>query len=220
MARSQPFPLSPEDFLTERRGQVAGLGGGNLKIILKENAIEQKLASEGGRTSRGNRGLMKKYAVFLNELHAKEPIDFNDAEAFWAGQIIAFFRNQPFVLPTDPSKTIRACFDDLFEQAKKRQRQYTGTQYLGAVLQHLVGAKLAVAKVKMQMHGASAADSPADRGGDFEVNNSIIHCTTAPAEALLQSEHHFWALSNRNNNFRPRENSAGFGNRRLLGRAG
>ena len=39
---------------------------------------------------------------------------------------------------------------------------------------------------KFQIHGASVADSPTDRSGDFVVNNTIIHCTTAPGEPLVQ----------------------------------
>jgi len=71
LAGAKGFPLTPSDFLTENRGQVAGLGGANLKKILKEHGITQTLASEGGRTSRGNMGLMIKYIEFLNALHSK-----------------------------------------------------------------------------------------------------------------------------------------------------
>jgi hypothetical protein len=59
---------------------------------------------------------------------------------------------------------------------------------LGAVLQHLVAAKLSVILPpdKFQVHGAFVADSPTDRGGDFVINNMILHCTTAPGEPLIQ----------------------------------
>ena len=185
---SKSFPLNPEDFLTENKGQVAGLGGGNLKKILKEHGITQTLASEGGRTSRGNMGLMIKYVEFLNAWQASEPIDFEMVEEFWAEQVREYFRNQPFVLTADPSRTIGASLDELFEQAKKRQRQNPGTQYLGTILQHLVAAKLSLILPSdyFQIHGASVADSPTDRGGDFAINNTILHCTTAPGEPLIQ----------------------------------
>ncbi len=188
IVRSKSFPLNPEDFLTENKGQVAGLGGDNLKKILKDHGITQILASEGGRTSRGNMGLMMKYVEFLNVLQAEETIDFDAAEAFWAEQVREYFRNQPFTLTADPSRTIGASLDELFEQAKKRQKQNPGTQYLGAVLQHLVGAKLSVILPpdKFQIHGAYVADSPTDRGGDFVIKNTILHCTTAPGEPLIQ----------------------------------
>lgn len=188
IVRSKTFPLNPEDFLTENKGQVAGLGGGNLKKILKDHGITQILASEGGRTSRGNMGLMMKYVEFLNAWQAEEMIDFDVVEAFWAEQVHEYFRNQPFTLTADPSRTIGASLDELFEQARKRQKQNPGTQYLGAVLQHLVGAKLSVILPpdKFQIHGAYVADSPTDRGGDFIINNTILHCTTAPGEPLIQ----------------------------------
>jgi hypothetical protein len=88
----------------------------------------------------------------------------------------------------DPSKTIGASLDELFEQARKRQKQNPGTQYLGAILQHLVAAKLSLIlpSGKFEIHGASVADSSTERSGDFVINNTIIHCTTAPGEPLIQ----------------------------------
>lgn len=188
IVNNKAFPLNPDDFLTENKGQVAELGGPNLKKILKDHDIVQVLASEGGRTSRGNMGLMIKYTEFLNAWNNDEPIDFNSVEAFWAEQVREYFRNQPFTLTADPSRTIGASLDELFEQARKRQKQNPGTQYLGAVLQHLVGAKLSVILPphEFKIHGAYVADSPTDRGGDFSISNTILHCTTAPGEPLIQ----------------------------------
>jgi hypothetical protein len=188
MVQGQDFPLKPDDFLTENRGQVAGLGGGNLKKILKEHGITQTLAAEGGRTSRGNMGLMIKYVEFLNKWNKAEAIDFTKVETFWAKQVQEYFRNQPFTLSADTSRTIAASLDELFEQARKRQKQNPGTQYLGTMLQHLVAAKLSIIlpQEKFQIHGASVADSPTERSGDFVINNTIIHCTTAPGEPLIQ----------------------------------
>jgi hypothetical protein len=188
MIKEKEFPLNSEDFLTENKGQVAGLGGGNLKKILAEHGITQILASEGGRTSRGNMGLMMKYVDLINECNKKEKVDLNAMEDFWALQVQEYFRNLPFTLTADPSKTIGASLNELFEQAKKRQKQNPGTQYLGAILQHLVAAKLALIlpENKFEIHGASVADSPTDRSGDFVINNTIIHCTTAPGEPLIR----------------------------------
>lgn len=188
MVRSMTFPLNPDDFLTENKGQVAGLSGAKLKKILAEHSITQTLAAEGGRTSRGNIGLMLKYIEFLNDWNDVEIIDLEAIESYWAEQIREYFRNQPFVLTADPSRTIGACLEELFIQARKRQKQNAGTQYLGAILQHLVGAKLSVIlpSDKFQIYGVSVADSPIERGGDFVINNTILHCTTAPGEPLIQ----------------------------------
>lgn len=187
MVREKEFPLNPSDFKTEKEGQVAGLGGGNLKKILREHGITQQLSSEGGRTSRGSMGLMIKYVDFLNEWNAEEPVDFDEIEAFWVEQVREYFRNQPFVLTADASKTVGANLDELFEQAKKRQKQNPGTQYLGTVLQHLVAAKLCLIMPKdsFEIHGASVADAPTARSGDFVINKTIIHCTTSVGDLLI-----------------------------------
>ena len=125
---------------------------------------------------------------FLNAWNTDESVDFAVVEAFWAEQVREYFRNQPFVLTADTSKTIGANLDELFEQAKKRQKQNPGTQYLGTVLQHLVAAKLCLIMPEgaFEIHGASVADGPTDRNGDFVINSTIIHCTTMPGALLIE----------------------------------
>ena len=110
MVRDKEFPLDYNDFQTSSKGQVAGLSGSNLKKILKEHGITQQLSSEGGRTSRGSMGLMIKYVNFLNSWRKEEEIDFDAVEAYWAEQVRAYFRNKPFILSADKSKTIGASF--------------------------------------------------------------------------------------------------------------
>ena len=56
MVRDKAFPLNPDDFQTSSKGQVAGLGGANLKKILKEHGITQQLSSEGGRNQQRQHG--------------------------------------------------------------------------------------------------------------------------------------------------------------------
>lgn len=187
LVRGKEFPLNPDDFKTVKEGQVAGLGGGNLKKILKDHGIAQQLSAEGGRTSRGSMGLMIEYVDFLNEWHAEEAVDLAAIEAFWAEQVREYFRNQPLILTADTSKTIGSNLDNLFEQAKKRQKQNPGTQYLGTVLQHLVAAKLCLIMPEgsFEIHGASVADAPTARSGDFVINKTIIHCTTSVGDLLI-----------------------------------
>lgn len=188
LVKEKEFPLNPDDFQTSSKGQVSGLGGSNLKKILKEHGVTQLLSSEGGRTSRGSMILMIKYVDFLNTWNVEEAVDFGVIEVFWAEQVREYFRNQPFVLTSDNSKTISSNLNELFEQAKKRQKQNSGTQYLGTVLQHLVAAKLSLIMPKNSfvISGASVADAPTERGGDFVINNTIIHCTTMPAVSLIE----------------------------------
>lgn len=188
MVRDKEFPLKKEEFQTDSKGQVSGIGGGNLKKILKDHGITRQLTSEGGRTSRGSMGLMMAYVDFLNEWAQEESIDLNEVENFWAEEVRQFFNNQPFILAADASKTLRANLDDLFEQAKKREQQNKGTRYLGVMLQHLVAAKLQVVLPtgSFEIHGASVADSVTDRSGDFVINNTSIHCTTMPGDLLME----------------------------------
>lgn len=188
MFRDRPFPLNPDDYQTSGKGQVLGLGGSNLRKILGEHGITQQLSSEGGRTSRGSMGIMINYVEFLNRWQEEEPIDFTVVEGFWAEQVREYFRNQPFVLTADTSKTIAANLDELFDQAKKRQAQNPGTQYLGIVLQHLIAAKLCLIMPEgsFQIRGASVADAPTERSGDFVISKTIIHCTTMPGALLIE----------------------------------
>lgn len=188
MVRDQDFPLNPNDYRTRSKGQVAGLGGANLRKILGEYGITQQLSSEGGRTSRGSMGIMIKYVDFLNSWNKDEPVDFAIVEEFWIEQVKEYFSNQPFVLMADTSKTIGSNLDELFEQAKKRQQQNPGTQYLGIVLQHLVAAKLCLIMPEgaFEVRGASVADAPTDLSGDFVINSTIIHCTTMPGALLIE----------------------------------
>lgn len=187
MVQGKVLPLNAEDYQTGSTGQVSGIGGGNLKKILKEHGITRQLTSEGGRTSRGSLGLMKAYVQFLNEWAKKEEINLAEVENFWADEVRQFFNNQPFTLSADTSKTIRANLGELFEQARKREQENKGSRYLGVILQHLVAAKLQIVlpEGSFEIHGASVADSSTDRAGDFVINNTIIHCTTMPGDLLM-----------------------------------
>ncbi len=180
-------PWRPQDFLTGEQGQVSGLGGPNLKKILARHGVTRTLATEGGRTSRGNMGLMIKYVEFMNELADQGDIDYTAVEAYWVEQVKNYFNNQPFTLSSDTSHTIATNLEDLFDQARKRQLQNPGTQYLGTLLQHLVGAKLSTIMPSdtLEPHGASVADTPTGRSGDFVIKDTVIHCTTAPGEPLI-----------------------------------
>lgn len=188
MFKGKDFPLDSNDYQTGGKGQVIGLGGANLRKILAEHGITQQLSSEGGRTSRGSMGIMIDYVEFLNHWSEVEPIDFAVVEDYWAEQVREYFRNQPFILTADTSKTIASNLDDLFDQAKKRQTQNTGTQYLGIVLQHLVAAKLCLVMPEetFEIRGASVADASTDRSGDFVINRTIFHCTTMPGALLIE----------------------------------
>ena len=56
--------------VTDKEGQVKGLGASVIRKILKEYGITRTLAEEAGRTSRGSMGLMTRYVALLNSLHS------------------------------------------------------------------------------------------------------------------------------------------------------
>lgn len=77
---------------------------------------------------------------------------------------------------------------DVLNQAIERQKKSPGRTYVGAVLQHLVGAKLELAlpTITIVHHGFSVADAVSERSGDFVIDDVAIHCTSAPSESLLK----------------------------------
>lgn len=186
-AKAKTFPLDQADFLTARGGQVAGLGGPAVKRILGDHGVERILSTEGGRTSRGNMERMVAYLAVLNAIHARDALDLDEVEKYWVGRTLAYFDAQPFTFKLDPAKSLRACVRDLLAQAVERQREVRGTMYAGAVMQHLVGAKLDyVTKGALEHHGFAVADAPSNRSGDFLIGDVAIHVTTAPGEALIR----------------------------------
>jgi hypothetical protein len=188
LAKRGGLPLDSALLVTDRKGQVLGLGKAAVQTILNEHGITRVLAEEGGRTSRGSLGNMQDYVVFLNNLHKEGIADLEIIEAWWAARVNDFFSAQPFTLRYDTSKSLRAIVRDLLAQATKRQKVNPGTMYGGAVLQHLVGAKLSLVlpEGSVQSNGFSVADAVSNRSGDFIIDDVIIHVTTAPGEALMR----------------------------------
>lgn len=188
VSADRQFPLDPHDFLTENRGQVANLGGGFLKKILESHGIAATLSREGGRTSRGSVGLAESYLDLLNVLWEAGCCDFYGIENYWIDRVRRFLEGKPFRLSSERNKTVSALVDDLFAQARKRQAVNPGTQYVGTVLQHLVAAKLQIIlpNNQVEVHGADVADAPTGRSGDFIVGDTVIHCTTAPGDPLME----------------------------------
>lgn len=187
-ARDHGLPLNSDSLVTERSGQVLGLGKGAVQKILADHGIPQVLAEEGGRTSRGSLGNMRAYVEFLNGLHQVGLADTAAIESWWVQKIKEHFSAKPLKLRFDASKGLQSIIQDVLAQAKKRQQEATGTMYQGAVLQHLVGAKLELAMSELEIthNGFSVADAFSDRSGDFVLDDTIIHVTTSPGEALIR----------------------------------
>lgn len=182
------LPIDFSTLLTENRGQVRILGKAPVQKILGDHGIVRVLAEEGGRTNRGNMGLAERYLAFLNEAKCSKE-ELVNIEEWWVERVRDFFAGKPLALKFDPSKSIRSIVRDLIEVAEKRQAQNRGGQIVGALLQHLVGAKLSLIvpqEMITQMHGAYVADAVSDREGDFSYGDAVIHVTSAPGEAVIR----------------------------------
>ncbi len=186
-AKSSGLPLNADGLLTKAGGQVLGLGKGAVQSILGEHGISRVLAEEGGRTSRGSVGNMRKYVAFLNDLASQGDVPLDEIEKWWVDRVRDFFAKSPFILHLDESRSRRAVIRDLLEQCKARQSESNGATIVGTMLQHLVGAKLNLLLDKHpEHHGANTADDVSGRDGDFLIDDVVIHVSTSPSESLLR----------------------------------
>ena len=177
-----------ETMLTEKGGQVQGLSGSRVSSILQRHGIQRPLAREGGRTSRGSISTVKSYLICLRGIDSQGLFDAEAIEKYWIEKVKEFFAADPFKISQDSAQSIRLVIRDLLNQAVERQKEVPGTQYAGAVLQHLVGAKLELVYGGgcVEHNSFSTSDFQKDRAGDFDIENTAIHVTTAPSEAVLQ----------------------------------
>lgn len=187
-AKKVGLPFDLDQLLTAGGGQVSGLSGSNINKILKSHDITQMVGTESGRTSRGTPTLAREYALFVNTLPTLSVEDVEGMEAWWVARFVDYFNTEPFKLNYDSSRTLASVIRNLLDQALQRQKKSPGKTYVGAVLQHLIGAKLELALPELEIghNGASVADTVSSRSGDFVIDNAIIHCTTAPSEALMR----------------------------------
>lgn len=199
-ARKMGLPLDRDKLLTDGGGQVLGLGKAAVQAVLSRHGITRVLASEGGRTSRNSISNMREYVGFLNGLASAGPVDLNLVEAYWIERVHEFFAAKPFKIRLDASRSLRTLVRDVIAQAEERQRNAPGMQYAGAVLQHLVGAKLdcALGNNSFEHNSFSTSDAQSGRAGDFFIGDVAVHVTTAPGEAVIGRCH-----DNINDGFRP-----------------
>lgn len=187
-ARKMGLPLHPDDLLTDRGGQVFGLGRAAVQNVLKRYGIDRVLAAEGGRTSRGSIDNMREYVAFLNDLQGRGLADLQGIELFWIDRVHEFFAGKPFKVKMDASRSLRVLVRDVLSQAEERQKNTPGMQFMGAVLQHLVGAKLdcALGLGKFKHNSFSTSDAQSGRAGDFFIGDVALHVTTSPGEGVVQ----------------------------------
>lgn len=131
---------------------------------------------------------MQRYVALLNELHEDGLADLDAIESHWIQEVRRFLTGKPFRLNRDPNQSLRSVIKNLFEQAFHRQRSAEGRTDAGALLQHLVGAKLACAlrPDAVEHHSYATADTGLGRAGDFAIGDTVFHVTTAPSEAVIK----------------------------------
>jgi len=198
--KSMGLPLNPEALVTEGGGQVLGLGRGAVQAVLKRHGLTRVLASEGGRTSRGSLNNMREYVRFLNGLAEQGKADLDAVERFWVGLVKEYFAGKPFRIRLDNSRGLRTLVRDVVAQAEARQKTSQGMHYAGAVMQHVVGAKLdcVLGAGHVEHNSFSTADAPSGRAGDFFLGDVAVHVTTSPGEALIER-----CRDNLNDGYRP-----------------
>lgn len=188
-AQERGLPLAPESLRTDERGQVAGLGKAAVQNILAAYGITKILAEEGGRTSRGSLGLMETYVEALNTLQKGQgQLNLESVMNWWIEKVRMHFASEGPKFHFDTGKSVAANLADIFKQAADIQKNSGGANFVGAMLQHLVGAKLDIVLGAgvTEHHGFSVADHSTERQADFEVSGIAIHVTTHPAEALIR----------------------------------
>ena len=183
-ARKMGLPLEPDNLLTE----AGGHGRSAVQAVLKRHGVERVLAAEGGRTSRGSIKNMREYVVFLNDLHGQKLADLDTIENFWIERVHEFFAGKPLKVKLDSSRSLRVLVRDVLAQAEERQKSTPGMQFMGAVLQHLVGAKLdcALGTGQFEHNSFSTSDAQSGRAGDFFIGDVALHVTTSPGEGVVQ----------------------------------
>lgn len=187
-AQEKGLPIPPETMRSAEGGQVEGLSYARVQKILGKLGISTILAKEGGRTSRSSLLDMESYLTVLNKLHAQGTVDLDAALQWWHQKVKLHFASEGPKFDFDSGKSVRANLQDLFRQATDIQRNSGGANFHGAMLQHLVGAKLdlIIGTGVIKHHGFSVADHSTERSADFHVNNVAIHVTTHPTEALIR----------------------------------
>jgi hypothetical protein len=178
------FPLQRSDYVTPKT-QVK-TGGPFIKTILARYGEDRPYASEGGRTTRGTLSAAEQLAEQLNALEAlaalphEERIEVIDGLQRWlAERATEFFNQQRIAVGLDPTTPGDVAIADVLVAAGSK---------IGAVAQHLVGAKLAVRFPEMEIenHSYTTADQQLGRHGDFVVGSTVFHVTVAPGTGVVE----------------------------------
>jgi len=143
--------------------------------------------------------LAEEFAELLNQLTSlgtlgntasERQASLASIENWLVQRVREYFNAEHLRISSDHSNTVSFLIADVLAQARQRQQEVPGSTVEGAVLQHLIGAKLAVrlGDDVITHQAYSTADVPTARGGDFDIlpNAISIHVTTSPTERLIE----------------------------------
>ncbi|MDB6136448.1 MAG: hypothetical protein JWM59_4691, partial [Verrucomicrobiales bacterium] len=85
---------------------------------------------------------MENYVRLLNQFPEIVCASFSEIEDWWISKVRLHFAGEGPKFSLDSGKSVKASLQDLFRQSTDIQKNSGGTHYVGAMLQHLVGAKL------------------------------------------------------------------------------
>jgi hypothetical protein len=196
------LPITDERLYSDGKSQVRGLSGPAIAKILEQHGETRIFTREGGRTSRGTVFLAAAIRDVLNDakILVSDPVNAayisSQLEMFFTKCVrLDYFDKQRITVDIDHTKPLSSVISDILRAAAERSDKPTG-----AVLQHLVGAKLQLRfpEEKIGSDRANAADMHTDREGDFQVGTTAFHVTTAPMEKLISR-----CVENKSAGYRP-----------------
>ncbi|MDQ0431196.1 hypothetical protein ABIC12_002825 [Pantoea agglomerans] len=196
------MPITDERLYSDGKSQVRGLSGPAIAKILEQHGETRIFTREGGRTSRGTVFLAAAIRDVLNDakILVSDPVNAayisSQLEIFFTKCVrLDYFDKQRITVDIDHTKPLSSVISDILRAAAERSDKPTG-----AVLQHLVGAKLQLRfpEEKIGSDRANAADMHTDREGDFQVGTTAFHVTTAPMEKLISR-----CVENKSAGYRP-----------------
>lgn len=181
------LPITPTRLVSEGGSQVRGISGSQMRTILADHGETRKYTSEGGRTSRATlpkaKGLVDRWnAVNIPEVDY-ESLAFQLEEFFVDKARKDYFDKKRLKVDINPSRPVATTVREVLQTASQRADRPTG-----AVLQHLVGAKLELRfpATEIGRDKANTADQQTDREGDFQVGTTAFHVTVSPMEKLME----------------------------------
>lgn len=196
------MPIDDERLFSNKKSQVRGLSGATIAKILEQHQETRLFTREGGRTSRGTIHLADSLRDTLNSLEHADNKDLDTAqlsfllEAFFTHCVRTdYFDKQRITVDIDPAKPVASIISDILNAAAERSDKPGG-----AVLQHLIGAKLQLRFPTLEIgrDQANTADMQTYREGDFQVGTTAFHVTVTPMESVF-----FRCIQNKKSGYRP-----------------